>query len=55
MADAQAQAAKVDEWLLPAEAGGLEADGPLERTWRFSQADIVQARSAGWWRRPAMH
>ena len=42
VADAQAQAAKVDEWLLPAEAGALEADGPLERTWRFSQADIVQ-------------
>ena len=44
-ADAQLQAAKVDEWLLPADAGALEADGPLEQTWRFSQQEIVQV---GW-------
>ena len=35
-AEAAAQAAKAEEWLLPNEAGGLEAEG-LERTWRFSQ------------------
>ena len=40
-ADARASAAKVDEWLLPGEAGALEAEG-MERTWRFSQQDIVQ-------------
>lgn len=33
----------MEEWLLPAEAGELEAEG-MERTWRFSQADIVQVR-----------
>ncbi|KAI7836421.1 hypothetical protein COHA_009721 [Chlorella ohadii] len=46
VADAQQAAAKVEEWLLPAEAGELEAEG-MERTWRFSQADIVQAVEAG--------
>ena len=35
-ADAAAQAAQAEAWLLPNEAGGLEAEG-LERTWRFSQ------------------
>lgn len=44
--EAQVQAAKVDEWLLPGEAGSLEAEG-LERTWRFQQQDIVQVRSRG--------
>lgn len=43
VAEAQEAAAKVDEWLLPGEAGELEAEG-LERTWRFSQADIVEVR-----------
>ena len=38
---AQQAAAKAEQWLLPSEAGGLEAEG-LERTWRFSQ---VPARS----------
>ena len=38
--------AQVEEWLLPAEAGELEAEG-MERTWRFSQADIVQVRQPG--------
>ena len=33
---AQQAAAKAEQWLLPDEAGGLEAEG-LERTWRFSQ------------------
>ena len=33
---AQHAAAKAEQWLLPNEAGGLEAEG-LERTWRFSQ------------------
>lgn len=41
--EAQAAAAKVDEWLLPAEPGELEAEG-MERTWRFSQAEIVDVR-----------
>ncbi|KAL4457883.1 hypothetical protein ABPG75_012748 [Micractinium tetrahymenae] len=44
--EAQAAAAKVDEWLLPAEPGELEAEG-MERTWRFSQAEIVDAGEAG--------
>lgn len=34
--EAAVTAAKTDEWLLPAEAGTLEAEG-MERTWRFSQ------------------
>lgn len=41
--EAQASAAAVDEWLLPSEAGGLEAEG-MERTWRFKQEDIVKVR-----------
>lgn len=41
--DAQRAAAAVDDWLLPAAAGSLEAEG-MERTWRFQQADIVQVR-----------
>ncbi|PSC71469.1 WD40 repeat [Micractinium conductrix] len=46
VSEAQQAAAKVDEWLLPAEPGELEAEG-MERTWRFSQADIVQAVEVG--------
>ena len=34
--EAALAAAKTDQWLLPAEAGTLEAEG-MERTWRFSQ------------------
>ena len=34
--EAAVAAAKTDEWLLPAEAGTLEAEG-MERMWRFSQ------------------
>ena len=37
--EAAVAAAKTDEWLLPAEAGTLEAEG-MERTWRFSQVGI---------------
>jgi hypothetical protein len=44
--EAQAAAAKVGEWLLPSEAGALEAEG-LERTWRFQQAEIAAAAEAG--------
>jgi U3 small nucleolar RNA-associated protein 7 len=44
--DAQAGAAKVGEWLLPAEAGSLEAEG-LERTWQFSRAAVAGAAEAG--------
>ena len=39
-------APQVEEWLLPAEPGELEAEG-MERTWRFSQADIVQVPAGG--------
>ena len=41
MREATASAAQADEWLLPAEAGGLEAEG-MERTWRFKQDAIAQ-------------
>ena len=40
--EAATAAAKTDEWLLPAEAGTLEAEG-MERTWRFSQVQIIHA------------
>ncbi|XP_023642484.1 probable U3 small nucleolar RNA-associated protein 7 [Capsella rubella] len=33
-------AAKIEKWLLPAEAGYLETDG-LEKTWRVKQTDIA--------------
>jgi hypothetical protein len=46
VSEAQAAAAKVDEWLLPRDAGELEAEG-MERTWRFSQQDIVGAVEVG--------
>lgn len=49
VAEAQQAAAKVEEWLLPSEAGTLEADGPLERTWRFKQDEIVQVRPCWFW------
>ena len=39
--EAAVAAAKTDEWLLPAEAGTLEAEG-MERTWRFSQVCLPQ-------------
>lgn len=53
--DAQKAAARVDDWLLPAAAGGLEAEG-MEQTWRFHQEDIVQARLCdfGGWRQGTM-
>lgn len=38
--EAAVAAAKTDDWLLPAEAGLLEADG-MERTWRFSQVPFA--------------
>ncbi|KAL4534869.1 hypothetical protein Ndes2526A_g05736 [Nannochloris sp. 'desiccata'] len=43
---AQVQAAKVNDWLLPGEAGSLEAEG-TERTWRFQQQDIVKEVDTG--------
>ena len=46
MRDAQVQAAKVDAWLLPDEAGSIEAEG-MERTWRFQQEDIVREVEVG--------
>ena len=46
MKQAQEQAAKVNEWLLPEEAGSLEAEG-MEETWRFQQRDIVEAAPTG--------
>ena len=42
--EAAVAAAKTGEWLLPAEAGTLEAEG-MERTWRFSQV-CLSARLA---------
>lgn len=43
--EAALAAAKTDQWLLPAEAGTLEAEG-MERTWRFSQVCISMRRLA---------
>uniref|UniRef100_A0A1J3CJS0 Putative U3 small nucleolar RNA-associated protein 7 n=1 Tax=Noccaea caerulescens TaxID=107243 RepID=A0A1J3CJS0_NOCCA len=34
-------AAKIEKWLLPAEAGYLETEG-LEKTWRVKQTDIAK-------------
>lgn len=44
--EARHQAAKVGQWLLPAEAGVLEAEG-MERTYRFKQDAIVEAVEEG--------
>lgn len=33
-------AAKYEKWLMPSEGGYLEADGPVEKTWRIKQEDI---------------
>ncbi|GLC43907.1 hypothetical protein PLESTB_000921800 [Pleodorina starrii] len=41
-ASSQKKAAQINEWLLPASAGTLEAEG-IERTWNFKQEAIVQA------------
>ncbi|GIL47302.1 hypothetical protein Vafri_4155 [Volvox africanus] len=38
----QKKAAQINEWLLPATAGTLVAEG-IERTWNFKQEAIVQA------------
>ncbi|GFR46860.1 hypothetical protein Agub_g8501 [Astrephomene gubernaculifera] len=38
----QKKAAKINEWLLPASAGTLEAEG-VERTWNFKQESVVAA------------
>ncbi|KIY97753.1 putative U3 small nucleolar RNA-associated protein 7 [Monoraphidium neglectum] len=40
------ETAKIGEWLAPAEAGTLEAEG-AEETWRFKQDEIAQAVAAG--------
>ena len=39
--EAAESAAAADAWLLPQDAGALEAEG-MERTWRFKQDEIVQ-------------
>ena len=39
--NAAKEAKKVYEWLRPADAGTLEAEG-VEKTWQFQQRDIVQ-------------
>lgn len=44
--EAQENAAKINDWLLPQEAGSLEPEG-LEQTWRYQQADIVAAAPTG--------
>lgn len=31
------------QWLMPSEGGYLEAEGPVEKTWRIKQQDIGQA------------
>lgn len=31
------------QWLMPSEGGYLEADGPVEKTWRIKQEDIGRA------------
>lgn len=33
---------QTEQWLLPAEAGSLEAEG-MERTYRFKQEELQQA------------
>ncbi|KAK9916905.1 hypothetical protein WJX75_008601 [Coccomyxa subellipsoidea] len=45
-AEAAYKAAKAEQWLLPEEGGTLEAEG-LERTWRFSQEEIVKEAETG--------
>ena len=47
--EAAVAAAKTDEWLLPAEAGTLEAEG-MERTWRFSQVWLYTPHAVELWR-----
>uniref|UniRef100_A0A7S0WQI7 BING4 C-terminal domain-containing protein n=1 Tax=Chlamydomonas leiostraca TaxID=1034604 RepID=A0A7S0WQI7_9CHLO len=44
--EAQAKAVKANEWLLPEDAGYLEAEG-VERTWNAKQADIAAAVETG--------
>ncbi|KAK9803205.1 hypothetical protein WJX73_003153 [Symbiochloris irregularis] len=44
--DAAAQAARVDEWLLPSEAGLLETEG-MERSYRLSQKAIIGEAEVG--------
>lgn len=39
--EAASSAAAAHQWLMPTSGGSLEAEG-MERTWRFSQAAIVQ-------------
>eukprot|EP00854_Cymbomonas_tetramitiformis_P007703 gene7703-9165_t len=41
VSDAVLSAAKAEQWLLPAEAGTLEAEG-MERTYRFQQVEILK-------------
>ena len=40
---AATDAALHEKWLLAAAPGAVEAEGPMERTWRFQQADIAAA------------
>eukprot|EP00798_Chlamydomonas_sp_ICE-L_P015753 gene15753-21876_t len=44
--DAQESAIKINEWLLPGEAGTLEAEG-VERTYNFKQEDVVKHVASG--------
>ncbi|KAI8476944.1 MAG: WD40-repeat-containing domain protein [Monoraphidium minutum] len=46
LSDASKATAKIGEWLAPAEAGALEAEG-AEETWRFKQEDIAAAVAVG--------
>jgi U3 small nucleolar RNA-associated protein 7 len=40
-AGAAVTAARAGEWLLPEDAGMVEAEGELERTWRLKQQDLA--------------
>lgn len=40
-AGAAVAAARAGEWLLPQDAGMVEAEGELERTWRLKQQDLA--------------
>ena len=41
--NAATNAALHEKWLLPSTPGVVEAEGPMEKTFRFQQRDIVQA------------
>lgn len=46
-AGAAVTAARAGEWLLPHKGGELEAEAPLERTWRLQQRDLAAQAPEG--------